>query len=188
MDDERALIAELTELALTTAAPDELLVFEETAHEYFADPQAALTAAQKDNAVGFGLELAMITPVALAVGTAVAQAILAAVGERVVAASGRGATALLKRLLRKGPQPQGWQQGAYPQGSQPQVPQQGAYPQGSQPQPQGPQQRPDDLALSPQQARYVRQVALDRARALGMPEGQANLLADSFVGAIVTTG
>ena len=46
--DDKALIAELTELALSTAAPDELLVFEETAEEFFADPQAALTATRKD--------------------------------------------------------------------------------------------------------------------------------------------
>lgn len=153
VEDDKALIAELTELALSTAAPDELVVFEETAEEFFADPQAALTAARKDSAVGFGLELAMITPVALAVGSAVVQAILAALGDRVIQLGGRGVTSLLKRLLRKDSQPQ-----------------------------QG------DLSLNPEQARYVRQVALDRARALGMPEGQAAMLADSFVGAIVVNG
>src|SRR5918998_1428887 len=146
VDDDKALIAELTELALSTAAPDELLVFEETAQEFFADPQAALTAARKDSAVGFGLELAMITPVALAVGSAVVQAILAALGDRVIQLGGRGVAGLLKRLLRKDSQAR----------------------------------QPGDISLSQDQARYVRQVALDRARALGMPEGQAALLADSF--------
>jgi len=155
VEDDKALIAELTELALSTAAPDELVVFEETAEEFFADPQAALTAARKDSAVGFGLELAMITPVALAVGSAVVQAIVAALGDRVVQMGGRGVGSLLKRLMRRGSQPISGQ---------------------------------DDLALNPQQARYVRQVALDRARALGMPEGQAAMLADSFVGAIVVSG
>jgi hypothetical protein len=154
VDDDKALIAELTELALSTAAPDELLVFEETAQEFFADPQAALTAARKDSAVGFGLELAMITPVALAVGSAVVQAILAALGDRVIQLGGRGVAGLLKRLLRKESQAR----------------------------------QPGDISLSQDQARYVRQVALDRARALGMPEGQAALLADSFVGAIVVNG
>jgi hypothetical protein len=154
VDEDKALIAELTELALSTAAPDELVVFEETAEEYFADPHAALTAVRKDAAVGFGLELAMITPVALAVGSAVVQAILAALGDRVIQVGGRGVGALLKRLLRKDSRPQ----------------------------------QPGELSLSPDQARYVRQVALDRARALGMPEGQAAMLADSFVGAIVVNG
>jgi hypothetical protein len=153
VEDDKALIAELTELALSTAAPDELVVFEETAHEFFADPQAALTATRKDSAVGFGLELAMITPVALAVGSAVVQALVSALSDRAVSMGGRGVAAVLKRLLRKGSQPE-----------------------------------QDDISLSPQQARYVRQVALDRARALGMPEGQAAMLADSFVGAIVVSG
>jgi hypothetical protein len=153
VEDDKALIAELTELALSTAAPDELVVFEETAHEYFADPQAALTATRKDSAVGFGLELAMITPVALAVGSAVVQALVSALSDRAVSMGGRGVAAVLKRLLRKGSQPE-----------------------------------QDDISLSPQQARYVRQIALDRARALGMPEGQAAMLADSFVGAIVVSG
>jgi hypothetical protein len=154
LQDDKALIAELTELALSTAAPEELLVFEETAEEFFADPQAALTAARKDSAVGFGLELAMITPVALAVGSAVVQAILSALGDRVIQLGGRGVAGLLKRLLRKDSQPQ----------------------------------QPGELSLNADQARYVRQVALDRARALGMPEGQAAMLADSFVGAIVVNG
>ena len=156
VEDDKALIAELTELALSTAAPDELVVFEETAEEYFADPQAALTAAGKDSAVGFGLELAMITPVALAVGSAVVQAILSALGDRVIQLGGQGVTSLLKRLLRRGSQPVHGQSG--------------------------------ELSLNPDQARFVRQVALDRARALGMPEGQAAMLADSFVGAIVVHG
>lgn len=146
-------IAELTAMAVSRAAPDELVVFDETAQEYFADPQAALTAAQKDSAVGFGLELAMITPVALAVGTAVVQALLAALSDRAIAAGQRGMTGILKRVLRRGQAPQG-----------------------------------DQIVLNPAQARYVRQVALDRARQLGMPEGQAALLADSFVGAMAVHG
>jgi hypothetical protein len=154
VDEDKALIAELTELALSTAAPEELVVFDETAREFFADPQAALTAARNDSPVGFGLELAMITPVALAVGSAVVQAILSALGDRVVQLGGQGVKTLLKRLLRKDSQPR----------------------------------QPDEISLSPEQARYVRQVALERARALGMPEGQAALLADSFVGAIVVNG
>jgi len=156
VEDDKALIAELTELALATAAPDELMVFEETAQEYFADPQAALTASGKDSAVGFGLELAMITPVALAVGSAVVQAIVSAMGDRVYQMGRQGVGAMMKRLLRRGSQPI--------------------------------QAGMDDISLNPDQARFVRQVALDRARALGMPEGQAAMLADSFVGAIIVNG
>jgi hypothetical protein len=62
MDEERALIADLAQLALAQAAPEELAVFDESAEEYFADPERAVSAANKGQAVGFGLELAMITP------------------------------------------------------------------------------------------------------------------------------
>jgi hypothetical protein len=149
VDEEKALIAELTELALARAAPDELALFDETAEEYFADPQAALSASSNDTAVGFGLELAMITPVALAVGSTVLQAVGSILSERVLSAGGRTATSVLRRLLLK--------------------------------------EQPDrGLALTPEQAQYVRQVALERAHDLGVASQQANLLADSFVGALVT--
>jgi hypothetical protein len=149
VNEDQALIAELTELALAQAAPDELALFDETAQDYFADPQAALTATSKDTAVGFGLELVMITPVALAVGGYVLQALASLLSERALVAGGRSASSMLRRLLRKGP--------------------------------------PDThLSLTPEQTQYVRQVALERAHALGMPPQQAHLLADSFVGALVT--
>lgn len=151
MNEDQALIAELTELALSQAAPDELVLFDDTAHEYFADPQAALTASSKDTAVGFGLELVMITPVALAVGGYVLQALASLLSERALVAGGRSASSVLRKLLRKG--------------------------------------QPDPtLTLTPEQTQYVRQVALERANALGMPPQQAHLLADSFVGALVTAG
>jgi hypothetical protein len=151
VNEDQALIAELTELALSRAAPDELALFDETAEEFFDDPQAALSASSKDTAVGFGLELVMITPVALAVGATVLQALASLLSERVLSAGGRSASSLLRRLLRKGP--------------------------------------PDPhLTLTPEQTQYVRQIALERANALGMPPQQAHLLADSFVGALVTAG
>jgi hypothetical protein len=151
VNEDQALIAELTELALSQAAPDELALFDDTAQEYFADPQAALTASSKDTAVGFGLELVMITPVALAVGGYVLQALASLLSERALVAGGRSASSVLRKLLRKG--------------------------------------QPDPtLTLTPEQTQYVRQVALERANALGMPPQQAHLLADSFVGALVTAG
>jgi len=151
VNEDQALIAELTELALSRAAPDELALFDETAEEFFDDPQAALSASSKDTAVGFGLELVMITPVALAVGATVLQALGSLLSERMLLAGGKSASSLLRRLLRKGP--------------------------------------PDpSLTLTPEQTQYVRQVALERANALGMPPQQAHLLADSFVGALVSAG
>lgn len=149
MEDDNTLIAELTQAALTTAAPDELVVFEETAQEYFADPQAALTAAKGDAAVGFGLELAMLTPAALAIGTAVLQSVLSLLSDKVAEAGSRGIMTLLRKVLRR-------------------------------------EAPPEQLGLTTAQAQHVRLIALQRAHALGLPETQARLLADSFVGALVT--
>jgi hypothetical protein len=151
VDDLNALIAELTRNALTSAAPDELVVFEETAQEYFSDPQAALTASGSDSAVGFGLELAMITPAALAVGAAVVQAIASHLSGRLVQFGERGLISVARRVLRV-------------------------------------EAKPAELTLTAAQARHVRQLAWEKARALGMPESQAQLLADSFVGAIAVGG
>jgi hypothetical protein len=149
VDDNDALIAELTQAALTTAAPDELAVFDETAQEYFDDPQAALTAAKGDAAVGFGLELAMLTPVALAIGSAVFQAVIDQVSGRAIQAGQRGVVGLLRKVLRR-------------------------------------EAPPAELGLTPAQAQHLKLVALQQAHALGLPEAQARLLADSFVGALVT--
>jgi hypothetical protein len=49
-------------------------------------------------------------------------------------------------------------------------------------------ERDPALALTQAQAQYLRDVALRQAHALGMPPDQAHLLADSFVGALVTAG
>jgi hypothetical protein len=151
VNDDNELIAELAQLALGSVAPDELMVFDETAQEYFADPEAALSASGGDAAVGFGLELAMITPIALSVGAVVMQAIVDNLTGRAVSAGGTGLAALARRVFRRGSQPA-------------------------------------DLTLTHAQAQQVRFTAFERARALGLPDAQAHLLADSFVGSIATAG
>jgi len=151
IDDDRALIAEMAQLALAQAAPDELAVFDETADEYFADPEAAVHAANKGQAVGFGLELAMVTPIALAVGSTFVQALISIVSERTLTAGARTVSSQVRRLMRS--------------------------------------ERPDpQFMLTPEQARRLRETALAKAQALGLPEPQAALLAESFVGALWSAG
>ncbi len=72
-EDEQDLVREIAGPLIGGLSPDELDLFDETADEYFADPEAVLAADRRDEAVGFGLELAMLTPVVLAVVTAVVQ-------------------------------------------------------------------------------------------------------------------
>jgi hypothetical protein len=65
-DESRELSSQMARLVIERAAPDELLTFDEVAEEYYADPQSTLMLNKKDEAVGFGLELALLTPFALA--------------------------------------------------------------------------------------------------------------------------
>jgi hypothetical protein len=53
---------ELGRLAVHRAAPDELAIFDDLAVEYFADPQAALRPPNRDETLGFGLDLTLLTP------------------------------------------------------------------------------------------------------------------------------
>ena len=61
------LTRELARRALHRAAPDELAIFDDLVVEYFADPQAALHAVDRDETLGFGLDLTLLTPYMLAV-------------------------------------------------------------------------------------------------------------------------
>ena len=151
VDDLDVLVAELAHNALAKAAPDELPVFFDISQEYFADPQGTLSATGSDTQVGFGLELAMITPVALAVGGAVVQSIASHLAGRLVSAGERGLLAMARRVFRVG-------------------------------------SGPPELTLTTKQAQHVRFLAFEKARALGMPDAQAQLLADAFVGAIAVAG
>jgi hypothetical protein len=100
--DEHALVAALAELALEQAAPEELVLFPETASEYFRDPDALLRPRRRDHAVGFGLELALLTPYALAVVTPVVQ-LLAGLVEQTVAEELKPSVAqIVRRLFRTG--------------------------------------------------------------------------------------
>lgn len=65
-DESRELSSQMARLVIERAAPDELLTFDEVAEEYYGDRQSTLMLNKKDEAVGFGLELALLTPFALA--------------------------------------------------------------------------------------------------------------------------
>ena len=66
-DQERVLVTELAETVLGQAAPEELVLFDETAEEFFEDPDRVLHARSRDEPVGFGLEISLLTPYVLAV-------------------------------------------------------------------------------------------------------------------------
>ncbi len=99
-DESREASTLLAKLVIERAAPDELLTFDEVAEEYYADPQSTLMLNKKDEAVGFGLELALLAPFALAV----AEFVIVFVGDllRDVAkdAAKPAVSGTLKRVLR----------------------------------------------------------------------------------------
>jgi hypothetical protein len=94
---ENELVAELARLALERAAPEELVLFQETAEEYFRDPQAVLDARRRDEALGFGIEVAMLTPYVLAVATPVIRFLASTVAD----VAGQEAKPLVTRIVRR---------------------------------------------------------------------------------------
>lgn len=101
---ENELVAELARLALERAAPEELVLFQETAEEYFRDPQAVLDPRRRDEALGFGIEVAMLTPYVLAVATPVIRFLAATVADAAGQEAKPLVTRIVRRLLRR-PQP-----------------------------------------------------------------------------------
>jgi hypothetical protein len=170
--DDQALIRELSQSVLSQAAPDELAVFDETAHEYFTDPEATLRPHGRDEPVGFGIDIALLTPYVLAVATPVIQLLVGLVSDAVHSDSRSVLAPLVRRLLRL---PEPAPSGAGSTGT----------PAPDSTQPAG---EAAPLALTTEQARRIHDVALERGRGLGLAEDQAAMLADAVVGGLVVAG
>ena len=165
-DAERDLTGELARAVIGRVAPEELALFEETEADYFRDPGVVLRAGRRDEAVGFGLDLALLTPYVLVVGAAVVHFLAAVVSDAVV---GEVADELkpviagrVRRLLRRDD------------------PSAADRP--------GPEEHDQVPGVTVQQARDVRQVALRQALQSGLDDKKAALLADAFVGALLVNG
>jgi hypothetical protein len=104
-EDERQLVVELSQLVLEQAAPEELLLFHETAKEYFEDPHAVLYPKRQDERVGFGLDVALLTPYALAVATQVVRFLASTLIDAGIDRSRPLVIRLVRRLLRRSDQP-----------------------------------------------------------------------------------
>jgi hypothetical protein len=99
------VVVELAELILQQTAPDEVPELPDIAEEYFADPNGVLTARGSDEPLGFGLELAMIAPIVLAVVTPVV-AILGDIAKDLVKDAAKPhVTAAARRLVGPPQQP-----------------------------------------------------------------------------------
>lgn len=80
-EEERALVAELAQAVVARAAPEELAIFDETVEEYFRDPDGVLHARGRDEAVGFGLELGLLSPYVLAIASSVVSFLVSTIAD-----------------------------------------------------------------------------------------------------------
>ena len=153
-DPERTLVQDLAQLVVGEVAPEELVLFEDTSAEFFADPDGVLDPRRRDEPVGFGLDLAMLTPYVLAVVTSCIAFLVKTIAETATTEATKPAICdFLRRVVHR-------------------------------------RSGEDDEAeaLTRDQAGAVREVALGRAKDLGLSEEQARLLADSVVGGLTVVG
>ena len=68
-------------MVLLEGSPRGIGAFRQTAQEYFLDPEGTLEAGSREEAVGFGLELALITPAVLAIVTPVVKFLVSIVSD-----------------------------------------------------------------------------------------------------------
>jgi hypothetical protein len=165
---EQQLVTELAGVVLETAAPEELVILDETAQEYFADPQAVL-AAGRDEALGFGIDMALMVPYVLAAATPVVKYLVSIVADSVKEVVTPLIAERVRRLFRHN---------AVDSGTQVQGP-----PQVSAAVPMSDGQAA--LALSDEQVRFLRDTALSQLHSVGLDEGPAQTLVDALVGALV---
>jgi hypothetical protein len=165
-DAERDLVRELARAVLGHVAPEELGLFAETEADYFRDPGIVLRGRGRDEAVGFGLDLALLTPYVLVVGTAVVHFLATVVSDAVrdeardelkTVIAGR-----VRRLLRRDDPVAAGRR--------------------------APEEHDRTPGVTVEQAREVRQVALRQAVQSGLDDEKAALLADAFVGALLVDG
>jgi hypothetical protein len=99
--DEHLLVRDLAASALERVAPEELPVFDQAAEEYFEDPEGVLAPRRRDEAIGFGLDAALVAPVVLSVAAAVVKFVAATVSEAVQENTKSLITRLVEKLFRR---------------------------------------------------------------------------------------
>jgi hypothetical protein len=151
---QQQLAIELAALVLDSLAPEELPLLGETADEYFADSSAVLDPARRDEALGFGLSVDLLSPYVLAVVTPVVHFLLTAVADAMKQEARPRVEEFVRRLFRRHREPD----------------------------------RVETIGLKPDQARHLREITIARARAVGVAESRAALLADAIVGSLVVSG
>jgi hypothetical protein len=166
--EEEELVRELAQIALSEVAPEELVVFDETADEFFADPEGVLNPENRDEAVGFGLDAALATPFVLAVVMPVIHYLVNAVADAAKDEANTTVKVLVKRLFRK--LGKGDADADKP----------------AEPSTQDETPMFDPPGLTVDEAAQVRAIAYQQGLAVGLPDKQAQLLADAVGGGVLS--
>jgi hypothetical protein len=158
---DHEFVALLARATIERAAPEELPLFRATSSAFFQDPDALERQRTKDDMLGFGPGAAavLLTPIALTVSLEVLKFLREQVSKYAREEGAGAIKRLLDRLVKANAKEK---VGA-----------------ASPPPPAPP-------ALSDEQLKAIRRVALEKARQLRLSEEKAGLLADSLVGALAT--
>jgi hypothetical protein len=100
-EEQRVLVTELAEAVLGHAAPEELVVLDETAAEFFQDPDRLLDTRSRDEPVGFGLEMQLLTPYVLAIAVPVVSFLISLVTDSVKEASKTATGEWVRSLFKR---------------------------------------------------------------------------------------
>lgn len=102
-DAERELIIALAAAVVERVSPEELVILDDEAASYFANPVVAGPRGRRDEPLGFGLDLALVTPYALAVGSTVVNFLSSVVADEARDAARPVAAKFIRGFFRRGP-------------------------------------------------------------------------------------
>ena len=163
--DRQQLIVDAARDVVAAIAPQELPLVTPISSAYFANPEDTLRRRQsKDKPLGFGVPgdvAQLVTPIALAVMTQVVSFLAQEISKSVKAEAPNVINDLVKSLFSKFRRTEASATAARPSTTQP--------------------------ALTPAQLAQVREIALQKARQLGLTASKAELLADSLVGGLAVS-
>ena len=160
LDAAQQLTSELARAALEKAAPNELLVFGAASEAYFNDPDEVIGKRRgASEPLGLGLEqgIALLTPVALVVAGDIVSYLTEELKNKLAEEGSDAIFGFIKRLFRREESEAKTEEAA-----------------------------PVTPRLTDEQLKKIREIAFEKARVLELAEPQANLLADSMVGSLVT--
>lgn len=145
----QAFIKDLARETVSQIAPEEMDLFDEMAEDYFADPTPQQNEGASDDALGFGLEAALIavTPAATAMASAVIGFL---VNEVMDSTTDRAIEVVLRRIFKKDKSHEG-------------------------------------LSLNASQLAHIKSLAVQQAVAHGMAAPDAEHMASTMVGSLISS-